>query len=150
MIEVLVVSRRAAAFQAMQVAAIATLLACGGTKREAAVVVNAIDRYREAENNRKPELADALAALPCSDAEVCATKKACVAASDPTARGLRLQKEVEQGLADITSGKLKKDDPAARALSTKLDESNRLREQGDQALDECNRQVTALRIKYEL
>jgi len=124
--------------------------ACGGTKREASAVVGAVDRYRQAENVAKPDLADALAKVPCTDAEVCATRDACVAAADPTARGLRLQHEVEQGLADLNANKLTKDDPTARALPAKLAESTRLRDQGDQALQACERQVTALRMKYEL
>jgi hypothetical protein len=126
------------------------LVACGGTKREAAGVVSAVDRFREADNGRKAELADALDQVPCTDAEVCATKNACTAAADPTAKGLRLQHEVEQGLADVNSGKLAKDDPVAQGLAGKLEESNRLREQGDKALDDCNQKLTALRMKYEL
>lgn len=113
-------------------------------------MVGAVDRFRQAENASKPDMADALAKVPCSDAEVCATKTACVAAADPTARGLRLQHEVEQGLADLKAGKIDKDSPIATGLPAKLEESTRLRDQGDHALDECDRQVTALRMKYEL
>lgn len=126
------------------------LVACGGTKREASAVVGAVDRFRDAENSRKPDLADALAQVPCTDAEVCAAKKACVAAADPMARGLRMQHDVEQGLADLQAGKLSKDDPIVKDLPAKLEESNRLRDEGDKALDDCNRQVTSLRLKYEL
>lgn len=126
------------------------VVACGGTKREASAIVGAVDRYRQADNAAKPDLADAIAKVPCTDAEVCGTKDACVAAADPTARGLRLQHDVEQGVLDLSAGKLNKDDPIARALPGKLAESTRLRDQGDEALKECERQVTALRMKYEL
>jgi hypothetical protein len=126
------------------------LAACGGTKREASAVVGAIDRYRDADNDHRPEKADLLDAVPCSEAEVCAAKTACTKSADPTAKGLRLKREVEQGLADVQSGKLARDDPAAQALPGKLDESQRLMEEGQKAMGECSQLATALRIKYGL
>jgi hypothetical protein len=126
------------------------LAACGGTKREASAVVGAIDRYRDADNDHRPEKADLLDAVPCSDAEVCAAKTACMKAADPTAKGLRLKREVEKGLADVQAGKLSPQDPAAQAMPGKLDDSQRLMDEGQKALDQCDQLATALRIKYGL
>lgn len=118
------------------------------TKQEAKSLVSAVDRYRRAENTEKPELADALEAVPCTDAEVCATKDACLAVSRPTAKALRLQREVSQGVADIQDGGLSPYDPKARAFPDKIDESEKLLAEGQAALEACDEKLTALRLKY--
>ena len=124
--------------------------ACDGAKREASAVVGAIDRYRDAENAQKPERADALDQVPCTDAEVCAAKNACTKAADATAKGLRLQREVAKGLDALKAEKHTPDSPAGADLATKLQQSTDLLADGDAAMPECDRQVTALRIKYSL
>ena len=118
------------------------------TKQEAKSLVSAVDRYRKAENTEKPELADALEAVACADPEVCATKDACLAVSRPTAKALRLQREVTQGVAAMQEGGLSPYDPKARAFPEKIDESQRLLVEGEAALEACDEKLTALRMKY--
>jgi len=129
------------------------LAVCGGvgcstTRQEARSVIEAVDRFRKAENVQKPELADALAKVPCSDPEVCATKDACVKSATATARGLRLQREVEDGLAQVKAGTLDKSDPKAIALGPKLDEVDKALAEGNDALATCDDKLTSLRVKY--
>ncbi len=114
------------------------------------MLVPAVDQYRAAANSQKPELADALDKVPCSDPEVCAARDACTKAADPTAKGLRLQKEVEQGLDDVKSGKLAADSEKAKGLPGKLQESGKLLKQGFDALKDCDERVERLKVKYNL
>jgi hypothetical protein len=119
-------------------------------KREAASLVAAVDRYRQAEPAGKGSTAPAIAAVECKDADVCATKAACVAAADPTARGYALKAEVETSLADLQAGKITRDEATARELPRKLDDASRLLDQGQAALGDCDAKVIALRLKYGL
>lgn len=128
---------------------LAPVVACSH-KSEASAVVGAIDRFRDADNDHKPEMADALEKVGCSDPEICAAKDACMKVARPTARGLRLQREVKDGLADVESGKLSKDDPAAKALAGKLADADALMNTAEAALTDCTEHTTALRIKYSL
>lgn len=122
--------------------------ACSTTHQEARSVIEGVDRFRRAENAQKPDLADALAKLVCTDAEVCATKDACVRSAAATARGLRLQREVEDSLARVKKGELAPSDPKATSLGTKLDEADKALEEGHQALAPCDEKLTRLRVKY--
>jgi hypothetical protein len=65
------------------------------SKEEARLLVTAVDAYRAASNDNKPARADALDKVECTDNEVCAAKAACTKSADATARGLRLQQEVQ-------------------------------------------------------
>lgn len=127
---------------------IALLGGCSTTRQEARSVIEAVDRFRKAENPQKPDLADALAKVPCSDADVCAARDACVKSASATARGLRLQHEVEDGLAQIKAGTLDKTDPKAIALGPKLDDADKALAEGNAALEACDEKLTPLRVKY--
>lgn len=128
----------------------ASLCACASPKPEAAAVINAVDRFRRAENPQKPAAADALDAVACSDPEVCAAKDACAKSARATAKGLKLKNEVERGLADVESGKLAKDDPAAQALQGKLLESMSANDEGHRLLPACDDKILTLKRKYGL
>jgi hypothetical protein len=127
---------------------IVALAACtSATKREAAALADAVDRFRIAEDAQKPGAAAMIRAAACTDAAVCDVKTACVSAGDKTARALELKSEVEARLADLESKKLAPDDPAARALPLKLDESERLLREGRAAMHDCETKLSALRLK---
>lgn len=132
-------------------ALVVLLVACdSGERREAAVLAQAVERFHIAENPQKPSAVEALRAVPCSAAEVCRARDACLAAAEPTAKALRLKSEVEKGLAALEKGALAKDSPEARALPAKLDEAETLLKEGFQALPACDDQVAALKKKHRL
>ena len=117
-------------------------------KSEASSLAQAVERYRQADNNLKSSTADALDKTPCSADDVCDTKRACTEAADPTARGLALKNEVEQGLAEVRAHKLDPDDPRARSLPDKLEEASRLLEKGHAALPSCTEKIMGLKRRY--
>jgi hypothetical protein len=124
-------------------------LACSPpAKHETAVLAAAVDRYRRAENASKPDLAAATAAVPCTDAEVCAARDACVAAMVPTARALVLKDEVAKKMDDIEGGRLAKDDPEATELRAKLEEARRLLADGKGKWEPCEHGLAELRMKW--
>jgi hypothetical protein len=131
-------------------AALAALVACTSTKRESASLVEAVDRYRKAEMSAKGPLADALEAVPCDAAEVCAAKAACVAAARPTVKGAALKREVEIALADLHAGRLTQDEAASRGLAEKLDQATQLLDEGQAKLAGCEARITALRLEFWL
>jgi hypothetical protein len=130
--------------------AASTASACSGAKREAASLVAAVDRYRRAEMSAKRPLAEALEAVPCSDADVCAAKGACVAAALPTVRGDALKSAVQQTLNDLHAGKITEAEAASQHLPAKLDEASRLLSDGRARLTDCDLKITALRLRYGL
>lgn len=135
---------------AVVAAALALVAACDPERREAASVVAAVDRYRKAEMGAKGPLADALAAVECSEPAVCAARDACLAAARPTVKGAALKKEVESSLADLRAGKITQDEASSRALPQKLADAERLLDEGRVKIASCDQQATALRLKYGL
>lgn len=117
-------------------------------RREAESVAIAVERFRQADNVRKPELADALRATACSVEDVCAARDACLASAEPTARALRLKVEVESVLGEVTAGTLPRDSARARELTAKLDEASGLLKEGFEALGTCDERVLALKRTY--
>jgi Sec-independent protein translocase protein TatA len=126
------------------------VVGCGSAKQEAASLVEAISRFRKAENGDKPQREQDIARVVCSDAEVCETKRLCEAATRPTAEALLLKAEVERGLADLEHGVLARTDDAAAALPQKLDDAERLLAEGHAAMPACDKKVLALRARYDL
>ncbi len=119
-----------------------------GARGEAAKLVSAVDRYRHAPDASKTVEAQAVAAVPCTDAKVCEAKRVCVAALDPTARALALKEEVAGRLRDIEQSRLAPDAPDARALPAKLDDAERLLREGRAKMPECERRLTDLSADY--
>ena len=137
--------------RATWLAAFVTVTACSsGAKREAASLVSAVERYRRVENIQKPAEANTIAAVACTDREVCEVKAACIAVSEPTSKGLALKAEVERGMADIEAKRIPVDSDEARALAPKLETASNLLEKGRAALAACDEKVLALRLKYSL
>lgn len=128
---------------------LATITACSGSgKREAATLADAVDRYRRADDTAKEAQGKAVAALSCTDARVCDAKQACVAAMEPTTRGLALKDEVVRRLADLEQKRLAPDSPEAEALPGKLDEAERLLKDGRAKMSTCDARLTDLRVAF--
>ena len=123
----------------------AALAACHGARDEARALVGAVDRFRQASNDDKPALADALDKVACTDEAVCAAKAACTKSADATARGLRLQKEVKAGLQHAEAGAGAVD---AHALADKWSEAGTQLDEGFKALPDCDGKVEHLRAEY--
>lgn len=136
---------------AVAVGLVALVPACGtGSKQEAAQVVEAVERFRRADNAAKPDTVGTLRAVKCSASDVCKARDACLAAAEATSRALRIKSEVEQGLLAIEKDAMARDAPEARALPAKLDEAESLLKEGFAALPACDDHVMGLKRKYSL
>ena len=121
-----------------------------GARQEAAQVVEAVDRFRKADNAGKPATVEPLRAVKCTSADVCKARDACLASAEATAKALRIKSEVEQGLSAVEKGTLSRDSEAARALPAKLDEAEALLKEGFAALQPCDDQIMVLKRKYQI
>jgi hypothetical protein len=129
--------------------AVAALVACAGSaKREASILVAAVDRYRRADSVSKTAEAQRVAAVACTDAKVCGAKRACLAALDPTARALALKDEVARRVTDLQEKRLAPDSPEAEALPGKLDEAEKLLREGRAKMPDCEKLLTDLQMDY--
>ena len=125
------------------------LAACsGGGKREAVALTDAVDRYRRADDVAKETQGKAVAAVACTDSRVCEAKQACVAALEPTTRGLALKNEVARFLVELEQKRLAPDSPEAEALPGKLDEAERLLKDGRAGMTKCDARLTDLRVAF--
>lgn len=133
--------------------ALSPLFACrddADAKREATTLVAAIDNFRAADNAYKPAAAKAVGAVACTDKNVCEAKQACFAAIDATARGIALDREVEQGLTDVEAHRLAADDPSVRALPEKAKQARALLDQGHAAMPACDEKIVALKVRFHV
>jgi hypothetical protein len=120
---------------------LSALLALGcHSKDEARALVTAVDAYRAAPNDAKPARADALDKVECTDTDVCAVKAACTKSADATARGLRLQQEVQAAAKDGGG------DP--NALEDKWKRASSDLAEGYGLLEECRTKTQALHEHY--
>lgn len=128
---------------------VSTLTACSGPgKREAATLVDAVDRYRRADDASKEAQGQVVAAVACTDSRVCDAKQACVAAIEPTTRALALKDEVARLLVELEAKRLAPDSPEAGALPGKLDEAERLLKDGRAGMARCDARLTDLRVAF--
>jgi hypothetical protein len=141
-------------FAATRAVALAVTLSCAGCdsadRRDAQVVVSAIRRFRSADNPSTPAAVDALKATPCSAPDVCQAKDTCLVAGEATAKALRINSEVQQGLAALDKGTLVRESSEAQELPKKLDESRQLLKKGEEGLPSCDEQVQALKRKHRI
>ncbi|MGA2449910.1 MAG: hypothetical protein ABTD50_14625 [Polyangiaceae bacterium] len=114
-------------------------------RTEAASLVGAVDRFRDASDAAKVERARAIAAVPCSDASVCKARRACEDAVVPSARAVEIKNLVAARLADIRAGRLTPDSPEASSLPSALGEAERLLAEGREKMPECERSLAELR-----
>lgn len=131
-------------------ALVALLVACNGTKDEVRALSTAVEAYRNADNDKKPELADAVDKVPCTAAEVCDVKTVCARSASSTAKGLRLQKDVEKRLGDMKSGAIKPGSPEALKVTLDVGQVDQLLADGIKDLEECDNRLVGLRVKYNL
>jgi hypothetical protein len=125
------------------------VMACTApAKREAAALVHAVDAYRRAPGEAKEARGKAVAGVACSDAQVCGAREACVAAIDPTLRGIALKDEVAARVGDIEKGALSADSPEAKELPGKLDEAERLLQDGRAKMGTCDARLLDLHVAY--
>jgi len=125
------------------------LAACSGPgKREATTLTDAVDRYRRADDASKESQGKAVGAVACTDSRVCEAKQACVAAIEPTTRGLALKDEVARLLVEIEQKRLAPDSSEAEALPGKLDEAERLLKDGRAGMAQCDARLTDLRVAF--
>ncbi|MDP8999897.1 MAG: hypothetical protein M3O46_07275 [Myxococcota bacterium] len=125
------------------------IVACGGTgKRETSALVSAVDRYRRSDNASKVAEVQKVADVACSHPRVCDAKRACLAAMGPTARALAVKEEVARRLADIEEMRLSVDASDARGLPAKLDEAERLLNEGRSKMPDCEKQLTDLVVEH--
>ncbi|MGH7296209.1 MAG: hypothetical protein ACRELB_14805 [Polyangiaceae bacterium] len=123
------------------------LCACtSAAKGETAALASAVDRYRRAEASGKEAAGRALGGVACTDPRVCEARRACVAAVEPTVRALALKDEVTRRLADVEQKRLAPDSPEAMALPDKLDEAQRLLEEGRSHQADCDARLAALQL----
>ncbi len=119
-----------------------------GAKGQAAALVAAVDRFRRADVASKAAEAAAVAAVTCTDANVCGAKNVCLAAIDPTARALALKNEVALRVADIEARRLAPDSAEAQALPSKLEEAGKLLRQGHEKMGDCERRLAELQMEH--
>ena len=112
-------------------------------KQEAVALVSAVDAYRAASNDEKPKKAAAIDAVACTDKDVCEAKDACRRSVDATAKGLKLQAEIQAAIAD--GGK-----PDPDMMQKKFEESNSDLAEGYGFLDQCNSKIQALKEHFGL
>ena len=125
------------------------LFACTGpAKAEASALVHAVDAYRRAPPESKAQRGKAVGDALCTDAKVCDAKQACVAAIDPTVRALALKEEVAARVTDLEKGVLAKDSPEASALPGKLDEAEKLLQDGRAKMATCDARLTDLHVDF--
>ncbi len=124
--------------------------ACRAAKPEASALVVSVDRFHRAGNEERPARADGVAALACTDREVCEAREACVRATAATAGALRAKDAAEAILAEVRAGARPPDDPAVRALPEKLDQATHLLEEGRAAMPGCDHRILVLRERYGL
>lgn len=123
--------------------------ACHGSgKGEATSLDDAVDRYRRAEGPQKLSELQAVTDLPCTIAEVCEAKTACLAAIGPTTRALALKDEVGRMLGDLQEKRLPLDAAAAQELPGKLDEATRLLQEGRTQMTDCDKKLADLQLHY--
>lgn len=136
---------------AVAVAVSVLLPACdAGARQEAAQVVEAVDRFRKAENAGKPAAVEAIRAVKCSATDVCKARDACLASAEATAKAMRLKSEVEQGLSGIEKDAAPRDSSEARALPAKLDEAEALLKEGFSLLPACDDEIMALKRRHRI
>jgi hypothetical protein len=131
------------------VAASSAMPACQSAgKREAVALDEAVEQYRRATDPSKDAQSLRIAGLACSEAPICDAKQACVAAVGPTTRALQLKDEVAAAVGELESHKLDPASADAQALPGKLSEAKALLEEGRVKMDECDRKLADLRLRY--
>jgi hypothetical protein len=130
--------------------ALLPLLGCADNKEksEASAVLRLIDAVRMAPNELKREPFERLSATPCTAADVCAARKACVEAFSHHVRSTELTSELQQSLAGDAGRRLTEEERTS--LGRKLLEANLELEQGRELQPTCDQRASDLRFRRKL
>ncbi len=129
------------------VALLVLLAACDGPdRRDAQNISNLVGRIRNDDNAGVDDLKNA----PCQQLEVCQTRDACVATLEPKQKALKLKREVEIGVAALEAHKLDKTSEEAKALPKKIDDAERLLEEGQQKQPLCDERLADVKRRFRL
>ncbi len=115
-------------------------------RHDADALADAVDLFRRADGAGRADRARAVAAVPCTDGQVCEAKRVCVEAIEPTVRAMALKDEVSARVADLEQKRVSPDAPEIAALPGKLDEAAGLLQTGRAKMAECDAKLVALRV----
>lgn len=115
-------------------------IGCKTTKEnEGERMLSAVTAYRRATNAEVGPAALALEQTPCTDADVCKLKTACLASSVPTQKAVELKKHLEAQMSNLAAmadaGPL---GDAGLGLLAQIDEVEKLLKEGRDALTSCD------------
>ncbi len=126
------------------------LSACeDAAKKEAQELDRAVTAYRQAENDRKPELAGAISATPCAAKDVCDARAACSTTAKATGEGLLKKRKVEAFLVQELP-KLSPGDPKAQDMLDELTAAEALLVKGRDSVAACDDAMLNLRRAHNL
>lgn len=122
-----------------------SLVGCGRcpNRAESSRVLRALDLLIAAPNEAKAEPLQALKEAPCSAPAICDARDRCVFAFQHLVEGMRIEKEVQDGIARLEreGGSTAQVD----ALEAELDRAERELEAARAAIPECERAASDLR-----
>jgi hypothetical protein len=132
---------------------LALLAACRESPRQdATAIAELVERYRLGDAGSLSGATSALRALPCSEADVCDAKRACLAFLEPLERRWALQVALEAEMSGLElrkeAGVLRSDDPALAAVRAATGEAAEREAEAIAARRECEAKVFTLRRKY--
>ena len=131
-----------------------TLALCLGCdvseRRDAAMVLAAIGRFRGASLADTPAAVETLAHVRCAYPDSCSARDACVTSGRLTSKAIVLKSDVEHALSDLEQGRLSKDSPKAQALPKMLDDAEAQLQRGKEELSSCDERTRALRRRHHL
>jgi len=122
-----------------------SLLGCGRcpNRTESSRVLRDLDALIAAPNDAKAAPLQALKEAPCSAPAICDARDRCVFAFGHMVEGMRIEKQVQEGIARIEREGGSKE--AVDALEAELDRAERELEAAQAAIPECERAASDLR-----
>lgn len=128
--------------------ALVLIAACDSeAKTSARSLLDAVSRFRAADDGEKLARAPLVAASPCASEDVCRAKEACVAFVEPTAAALRMKIDAERSVRQRREeGTL--DATAAAELLRRVDEAEAQLQQGRERLPRCDDELMTLKRRY--
>lgn len=129
---------------------VASVGACGSSRREADAIVRAVDFFRRADNEAKPSAIEVLRSARCQEAEACRARDACLASGEATVKALKLRAGVAREVVAIDAGVLSPTSPRALELPSEVEEAEALLAEGFERLIVCDEQILALKRRHGL
>jgi hypothetical protein len=127
------------------------VVACHDEGRsQAKRLIAAVERFQGTDNDHRPQVAEEVARVPCTETLVSAACPVCVAATRATAEALVLKRAVELDLAAAEAGKILPGELAERHLDDKVQGALKLLDDGKAKMQECEQALVALRRAAQL